>query len=384
MTIALTDAWLRPDDAASPTLPSATSAFPMEPIDLHRRLPGYAPTPLRDLPALALDIGVGRLLVKDEASRMGLPAFKVLGASWAIYRALSARWPDLGHDWATIDDLRARIANRKPITFAAATDGNHGRAVAHIARLLGTTATIVVPANMVPARIAAIEAEGATIERVSGGYGEAVARSAALASATCEVISDTSWPGYEAVPRWVIDGYGTMFAEISAQAPEPPTHVLVPVGVGALAAAALAAAATMTPRPRVIGVEPDAADCVLRSLRAGTPITLPGEQGSIMAGLNCDTPSPVAWDALRAGLDVVLSIPDDAARTAMRVLADHGVVAGETGAAALAGLLALAGSPLWDELGLGDNAVVLALMTEGATDPAAWQTITGRPLPPIG
>ena len=384
MTTALTDIWFRQRPVVlSPDLDPA-SALPISPLELHRRLPDYQPTPIHDLSDLASDLKVEQVLVKDETSRLGLPAFKMLGASWAIYRALAARWPGLKHDWKTIDQLKKQVQNHAPVSFAAATDGNHGRAVARMAAMLGCEATIIVPNSMVPARIEAIEEEGAKVEIVEGTYDAAVARSAELASDSCIVISDTAWPGYDQVPRWVIEGYSTMFLELQEQCRLTPSHALVPMGVGALAAAAIVAARHRMPPATVIGIEPDGAACVLASLKRGTPTTVPGPHESIMAGLNCDQPSPVAWPVLAAGLTASVAIPDDAAREAMRVLARNNVVAGETGAASLGGLLAIAGhsdaTNLRSRLHLDKRASVLILATEGATDPESWQKITRRSL----
>jgi diaminopropionate ammonia-lyase len=225
----------------------------------HRRLPGYAPTPLRDMPALAAEVGVHRVLVKDESSRMGLPAFKILGASWATYWALCER---LGGEpeWATLDDLAAVVAERLgPLRLVAATDGNHGRAVARMARLLGLRSTIVVPDGTAEARIGGITSEGAEVVVAPGTYDDAVTLSAGMAGDRELVISDTSWPGYEDPPRRVIEGYATIFAEIEVQLVEmgldapglevtetgvevpgaPVVDVaVVPLGVGALGASA--------------------------------------------------------------------------------------------------------------------------------------------------
>ena len=187
------------------------------PFAFHRRLPGYAPTPLRDAAGLARELGLGRVWVKQESSRFGLPAFKVLGASWATYRALAER---IGHEpvgWSTFDDLAAWAAPLRPMTLAAATDGNHGRAVARMAALLGFDARIYVPDDMIPARRAAIAGEGAEVFVVHGTYDEAVARSSEDDGERCLVISDSAWPGYETVPGWVIEGYGTILQEVDDQ-----------------------------------------------------------------------------------------------------------------------------------------------------------------------
>lgn len=356
---------------------------PDAPQRFHASMPGYEPTPLRSAPAAATRLGLREVLVKDESARLGLPSFKVLGASWAIYRALLDR---LGLTPGGVDGFDGLKAETKSLgdgfTLSAATDGNHGHAVARMAALLGLGARIYVPANTVQPRIDAIAAEGATVTVVDGGYQDAVARSAQDAGERCLVISDTSWEGYEEVPAWVIEGYSTIFAEIEGVLPAgPPDVVVIPIGVGALAAAVIRHFwGAPGPRPRLVGVEPTSAACVLESVAAGRVSTLEHDQHSIMAGLNCATPSLVAWPLVSAGIDVYLAVPDNRVPEAMRLLADDGIVAGETGAAGLAGMLALVEESLAaarEAAGLGPDTSALLLCTEGATDPDAYRRIVG-------
>lgn len=357
--------------------PAAAGDEP-QPRDFHRRLPGYEATPLVDAAALASDLGVGRLWVKDEAWRLGLPAFKMLGASWASYRLLVDR---LGAEpaWSTIDELAAAVAPLGPLTLVAATDGNHGRAVARTARLLGLGAHILVPAGTAEARIEAIESEGAQVDVVDGTYDDAIAASAALASDSALVVSDTSWPGYAEVPQWVIDGYATIFAEVdeqlAAMAGPPPDVVVAQMGVGALAAATIGhVRRVLGEDTTVVVVEPLSAACGLRSAEAGEVVEVPGPHTSIMAGLNCGLVSELAWPAVEVGTDWFVAVSDGAAEQAMRDLATVGVTSGETGAAGLAGLRELVSS---GRAGIGPESTVLVLNTEGPTDPAAYERITG-------
>jgi diaminopropionate ammonia-lyase len=360
------------------------------PLDFHRRLPEYAVTPLVDASGLAGALGVGRAWVKDESWRLGLPAFKILGASWAVYRALERRSGGSIGGWGDAGGLRERLAPLLPMTLAAATDGNHGRAVARMARMLGLGARIFVPADMVAARIEAIESEGAEVVVIQGTYDEAVARSAEEAGEHCLVISDTSWPGYEDVPRWVIDGYSTILWEVSDEldrrGEEGPTLVIAQIGVGAFAAAVTRhfRSPGVSPRPKILGVEPARAACALASAEAGGIVHVPGPHGSIMAGLNCGSPSVVAWPTISKGIDLFVAIEDDWAREAMRMLAGAGIVSGETGAAGLAGLLAFAQEEEGRRtLGLTEEARVLVFNCEGATDPGAYgRIVAGADGPP--
>lgn len=352
----------------------------LDPLSFHRKLPGYSPTPLLSAPSVASRLGLSRVLLKNESSRFGLPSFKLLGASWAACRALATRAGLAPGDWPALEDLAKALSFLKPFTLAAATDGNHGRAVAHMARLLGFESRIFVPRGTAAARIRAIESEGARCTVVDGDYDAAIARSAEEMSKRCLVIDDTSWPGYEEIPRWVIQGYGTIFREIEEQIDSPPSAVLVPIGVGALGAAAVDFY-KRTSGALVVGVEPNSAACLLASIEAGELVTVPGPQDSIMAGLNCGTPSSIAFPTLLAGLDASVAIDDSYAEEAMRTLAACGIVSGETGAAALAGLEALLALPdaaaIRTELGLDRNAAVLLLVTEGATDPESYRRIVG-------
>ncbi len=375
-------ALVAPREPELPPVPAISAS----PRDFHASMAGYQPTPLRDAPRAAQRLGVREVLVKDESERMGLPSFKVLGASWAIHRALVEHLGSSLEEIPTFDRLRAEVARARPLTLVAATDGNHGRAVAHLAALLGLEARIYVPGDMVVARIAAIEGEGATVTVIDGGYDDAMARSAQDAGERRLVISDTSWPGYERVPGWVIEGYTTIFAEIDEALTEAgrgePDIVVVPIGVGALAAAAVrhywSRAAS---RPRLAGVEPTSAACVLESVAAGRIVTLGHPQTSIMAGLNCATPSLIAWPLVSRGIDLYLAVPDSYLADATRLLAADGVVAGECGAAGLAAMTAAATdthlAQAREALDLGPESRVLLLCTEGATDPGAYRRLIG-------
>jgi diaminopropionate ammonia-lyase len=354
------------------------------PLPFHRGMPGYEPAPLIDAKELARQIGVGTLLVKDQSLCFGLPAFKIIGASWAVNRAVSER---LGLPQAeTFAELRDRAEAVRPLRLTTATDGNHGRAVAHMAALLGLDATIYVPRGTVQARIDGIESEGARLVVVDGSYDETVARAAEDAGERCVIVSDTSWPGYTSIPGAVIDGYATIMAEVDAQvtalgAPRPDL-VLVQSGVGALAAA-VGAHCGAAARPILVSVEPDDAACTLESLAAGRVVTVPGPHRSIMAGLNCGTLSMIAWPVIQGTFDLAITVDDDRAREAMRLLAGAGVVSGESGASGLAGLLALLTAPELqaprERVGIGAGTSALVFSTEGATDPDAYARVVGAP-----
>ncbi len=365
---------------------AAKSAPPLsEPLAFHQRLPTYATTPLIDVPELARTLGIGQLLIKDESHRLALPAFKILGASWAVYRALETRLGQSLEPWRTIDELTEKLAPLRPITLTTATDGNHGRAIAHVAALFGFEARIYVPAGTASARIDAIASEGARVEVVNGTYDNAVVRAAEDASASCVVISDTSWPGYEEIPGWVAEGYSTIMSEIddelAKRSESNPKLIAIQFGVGALAAAVVRhyRQTRFDRQPKILSVEPLHAACALASMEAREIVTVPGPHDSIMAGLNCGRPSMLAWPIVSRGIDAFIAISDERAREAMRALARAGIVAGETGAAGLAGLFELligAESPRNREaLEIDENTRALVIVTEGATDPESYHRI---------
>lgn len=354
------------------------------PLRFHRRLPGYEATPLVDAPGLADALGVGKVFVKDESSRLGLPAFKVLGASWAVYRALEARLGDEGFgDWEEIGNLKEKLNPLRQLPLVAATDGNHGRALAWVARQLGLGAKIFVPQDMVPARREAIANEGAEVIVVDGTYDDAVERSAEERGL---LISDMSWPGYERIPSWVIEGYSTMLWEIDDELKrrneERPDLVVVQVGVGAFAAAVARhfRRPGASPRPKLISVEPASADCLFQSVAAGRIVSVSGPHDSIMSGLNCGRPSLVAWPTVSRGIDLLVAVDDEPAREAMRLAAQSGIVSGETGAAGLGGLLELLrpGDAARQALGMDKESRVLLFNCEGATDPDAYRKAMAR------
>ena len=363
------------------------------PLAFHRRLPGYEETPLVDAPGIAEALGVGKVWVKDESARLGLPAFKVLGASWAVYKALEERLPGgTFGDWETVEELKEKLEPLRPLDLVAATDGNHGRALARVARLLGLGARIFVPEEMVAARREAIAGEGAEVVVVKGTYDEAVERSYEEAGERSLVVSDMSWPGYERIPAWVIEGYSTMLWEIDDELERRgeagPDLVVVQVGVGAFAAAVTRhfRVPQRSRHPKLLGVEPAGAACLLESVAAGRIVSVPGPHDSIMAGLNCGRPSLVAWPTVSRGIDVLVAVDDEPAQEAMRLTAASGIVSGETGAAGLGGLLELlrrgGENPEQEEkarraLGVGGESRVLLFNCEGATDPDRYRELVG-------
>jgi len=324
----------------------------------YRRTPA---TPLRPLPGLAATLGLGSLAVKDETSRLGLPAFKILGARYAVARLLD-------------------MLDRPPAALAAASTGNHGRAVARAARQRGIDAHIYLPAGTLPSRIAALDAEGANVVVTGAGYDESVrlmARDAADHGWT--VVSDASWDGYEDVPRWIMTGYTWMLQEARSQWDARPDILIVQAGVGSLAGAAAGwlDATYGRDRPHLVVAEPEGSACVTASLAAGARVSLDRCEPTAMAGLWCAEVSPLAWPVLHHVVDAAIGVTEEQDVEAMRMLvsprgADPAIDAGPSGAAGLAALVRLARDPALAEmravLGVGRATRVMTIVTEGRTD----------------
>jgi N-carbamoyl-L-amino-acid hydrolase len=348
------------------------------------------PTPAWSLPGLAAQLGIGQVVVKDESRRSTLGSFKVLGAPIALLRLILRRWPDRG--WTPADLLAGKHAQALGgFVVISATDGNHGRALAAAAQNIGCRCVIVLHAQVSDEREAPIAALGAEVVRIAGNYDESVEEAARLAKANgWEVVSDTSYDGYEEVPRDVMQGYGILADELlentATGAPCPFTHVIVQGGVGGLAAGVVShfweryGAA----RPTFIVVEPEQADCLLQSARSGRPDRATGTVDSVMAGLACGETSPLAWRFLQPAVDLFMTVTDAQAERAMRSLAtgeagDMPVLSGESGAAGLAALQVLAADPqARDVAGLDASSRVLLFSTEGATAPGVYKSLTGR------
>ena len=328
--------------------------------------PGYAPTPLRDLQSIARELGLAAVAFKEEQHRFGLRSFKALGGAYAVKKLAAA-------------------PGGPPAAVCCATDGNHGRSVAWGAREAGLRCVIYIHEGVSEGRAQAIRGFGAEVRRVGGNYDDSVRIAAADAAREgWTVVSDTSWEGYQDIPRDVMQGYGVMVGEAIAQGgggARPPTHVFVQGGVGGIAAATVAHLWERfgAARPRVVVVEPDKADCLTRSAEQGRVVHLSGDLDTIMAGLSCGEPSPLAWAVLDPGADAFMAIGDAAIAPAMRALAALGVVGGESGVAGLAGLrIAATDRAMRAALGLDASSRVLLFGTEGATDPALYEELVGE------
>jgi diaminopropionate ammonia-lyase len=359
-------------------------------LDFHKSLDGYAPTPLVPLPGIAEMLGLKELYVKDESHRFGIKAFKAIGASYAIYRFLKEKWETRFNGNFNEESFKDPDTLKKlgSFTFCAATDGNHGRAVAWTANKLKQRAIIYMPDNTAPSRIENIRTENGTVVLVPGTFDDCVDKCAQDAEKNgWQAISDTAYPGYMEIPKYIMLGYTTIFRELedSINSPGSPgvDFVILPAGVGGLAAAGASYYVRKygERRPSLICIEPSDCDCFLESVKYGNgePLQARGKQESIMVGLNCGIPSPIAWPIIRDGMHHFIAVTDNYAEEAMRTYYKENVTSGESGASGLAGLLALYRDAELKEakekIGLNENSRVLLINTEGDTDPINYRKI---------
>ncbi len=327
----------------------------------HKSLPEYSPTPLVSLPDLAKELGICELWIKDESTRFGLKAFKGLGASFAVHAYLKEHPGD--H------------------MFCTATDGNHGKALAWICRVLDQQCTVFLPEHTVPERIESIQKENAAVIVVNGNYDRAIEKAKEWSHQHGSIlIQDTSWPGYEKIPAYIMQGYQTAFREMESWLGKHPIDlILIQAGVGSWAASAAwyFNRISETTCPVLIVVEAFETDCILESIRRNR-ITCTSKSGqTLLAGLNCGLPSQLAWNILKQGADAFLSVPDRICIEAMKRFyypsgSDPQIISGESGAAGLGGLMELLSSnDLQDAkkgIGLNRDSKVLLFNTEGVTD----------------
>ena len=353
----------------SPT-PTSSAATPGQgALAFHEQFPGYAPSPLVSLPAVADELGVRAVYVKQESNRFGLPSFKVLGASWAIYQAIRSF---LGlPDGITLNDLIERVrAESAPITLVAATEGNHGRAVARVAQQMSLQCRIYVPCTMHAYTQERIRSEGADVTVVDGDYDRAVETAAAAAAELSRgiLIQDTAMEGYREIPTWVVEGYATLLREADAQLHAlglQNSLVVAPVGVGSFAQAVATYYKSRETPATVVTVEPDTAPCLTHSLQQGqqtSVVTSP----SIMAGMNCGTVSAAAWPVLKQLVDVSITVSDWESHCAVQELVPKSIDAGPCGAASLAAIRRLKTEASIASTLLSPESVILLLSTEGS------------------
>ena len=367
----------------------------------HESFPQYSKTPLSKLDHMAEYLGLGGLFVKDESYRFGLNAFKVLGGSFAMANYIAKQThrdvSQLPYAVLTSEELRKEFGQA---TFFTATDGNHGRGVAWAANRLGQKSVVLMPKGSTQTRLENILKEGADATITDVNYDECVRRANAMAEQTPNgvMVQDTAWDGYEEIPSWIMQGYGTMASEADEQLREygcdRPTHIFIQAGVGSLAGAVQGYFANRYPDnpPVVVVMEADSAACLYKGAKAadGSIRIVDGDMPTIMAGLACGEPNTISWDILKNHVSVFTSCPDWVSARGMRLLAapvkgDPQVTSGESGAVGMGLLSAVMEQEeyrdLRELLKLDKNSTVLLFSTEGDTDSAlqrncmGWETI---------
>ena len=366
----------------------------------HESFPQYSVTPLVKLDHMAAYLGLKEVYVKDESYRFGLNAFKVLGGSFAMARYIAKQTgkdvSELPYNVLTSDELRKEFGQA---TFFTATDGNHGRGVAWAANKLGQKAVVLMPKGSTQTRLNNILKEGAKATIEEENYDECVRMANAMAEKTENgvMVQDTAWDGYEEIPAWIMQGYGTMAMEageqLKAQGCERPTHIFVQAGVGSLAGAVVGYFSNLYADnlPTFVVVEAEAAACLYKGAAAGDGDIriVDGDMQTIMAGLACGEPNTISWDILKNHVKVFIAAPDWVAANGMRMLAapvkgDAPITSGESGAAPFGALAAMMTmdeyKDLRNDIGLDENSKVLLFSTEGDTDPDRYKNIVWKGL----
>ncbi len=367
--------------------------------NFHKRFPQYKETPLQNLKSLATLYGVKAIYVKDESYRFGLNAFKVLGGAYAIGKYLAERL-DMPIENLSLDYLKSEAIKEKlgTLTFVTATDGNHGRGIAWAARELGHKSVVYMPKGSSQLRLENILAEGAEASITSLNYDDAVRLANQYAEDTGAIlIQDSSWPGYEEIPKWIIQGYATLTDEVTEQLEmlklNRPTHIFLQAGVGSFASSVLGYFTALygAERPISVIVEPNEAACIFKSAQIGDglPHNVTGFMPTIMAGLACGEPSMVSWDILRDYADMYLSCDDSVTELGMRILAnpigsDPKIISGESGAVGMGVLDLLIKDSKYHGLAqlleIDSNSSILLISTEGDTDPINYKKIIEKTL----
>jgi diaminopropionate ammonia-lyase len=356
-------------------------------IDVISHWPGYIATPLYSLDALAKDIGVARIWYKDESQRFHLKSFKALGGAYAVARQLQAKVAEVAGEVPSMQDILDQKFSDivHQVVISCATDGNHGRSVAWGCQMFGCQCVIFIPREVSEGRKQAIEAFGAKVIRIAGNYDESVKQADNEARQLGRIIvSDTSYEGHLEIPKDVALGYTVLLSESIAQIGDDiPTHVFIQGGVGGLASAVCAYFWELwgEQRPRFIVVEPEKANCLQESARAGSPVVVEGDHDTLMAGLACGEVSLLAWEILSIGVDDFLTVNEAAVPLTMRLLArgfdgDPAIEAGESAVAGLAALISARNNPQDSkQLDLDESSRIYLLGTEGATDPELYKRL---------
>lgn len=337
--------------------------------EFHRRLPGYKESPLISLPDTAKELGIKAVFVKDESSRLGLPAFKILGASWGTFRAIASQ---TGLPLDTHLEEISKTARNAGIVLFAATEGNHGRAVARMGKILNIPVKIFMSRFSDDETVKKIESEGAQVTVIAGDYDQAVARASDESKLAPNglLIQDNAFEDYEEVPAWIVEGYSTLLFETERQLATKglkATILVTPIGVGSLGHAVVAYSKSDGRHISVLTVEPETAACLNDNLRSGRWATTE-TTATIMNGMNCGTVSPISWPILREGVDASVTISDLDCHDSINYLKSLGLNSGPCGAASLCALrkLALSRSSSSSSSSMLDaNSVVVLLSTEG-------------------
>lgn len=368
-----------------------TTKISNEAYNFHKTLSNYSETPLIELNNLAENLGIENVLVKDESTRLDLKAFKILGAIYAIAKYL-ANYCNLEKENLDYERILSCLENKKQVTFITATDGNHGKAVARGAKIFKQKAIVYLPEGSAQARVEAIEDEGAIASVLNMNYDQAVKQASLVAKEKGYVlIQDTAFNDYQLVPQQIMHGYQTIVFELKKQLEEKVTHVFLQAGVGSFAASIIEAFMSVFEYvPKFVLIEPKIANCYFKSAEKENniyPSSIGGKLETIMAGLACGEPNPIAYPLIRDNVSCYVSSSDEVAEVALRTLArplkdDLPIKSGESGGIGIGVLKTIVDKKEYafakEKLNLNDKSIVLVINTEGITDPVNYMKIVSE------
>lgn len=361
---------------------------------IHDSIPQCKTSPLVHLTSLSEYLGLKSIFVKNESKRGSINSFKILGATYAVSKLICGKL-GLKIEEVTFDYLKSKEVNEKinNITLVTCSDGNHGRGIAWTANQLGLKAIIYMPKGTVESRVKNIETLGAQVVVTELNYDDTVRHANKMAQLNnWHIVQDTSWEGYDEIPKNILQGYSTMGMEAIEQLQAlgvcKPTHIFVQAGVGAMAGGVTGAIANFYDGaiPTTVIMEPTNAACYFKSaeINDGFPHNVDGDLESIMAGLACGEPVKAGWDIIKDFAYGFCKCPDYVTADGMRVLGnpigeDERIIAGESAGVGIGFILKVMTDPQYRKtkelLKLNKESVVLVFSTEGDTDPINYRKI---------
>jgi diaminopropionate ammonia-lyase len=352
-------------------------------INFHKSIQSYQRTKIISLKNLAKSFDIQNIYVKDESKRFSLDTFKALGPIYALYQFYNTLNLDkFSVELSYLNFFKASYLNQfGNYVFTTATDGNHGKALAWACKLIGQKSVIYVPSYTVQSRMDAIEEHTDSLIKINGTYQETVDFCYHEADKyKRQVITDSSSETSYQSGKIIMEAYLTMFYEIEEEKEHAALakidHIFLQCGVGSLTASGLYFYLNQNKEaPKIINVEPFEADCVYQSILSGKLSKAKGSMKTMMAGLNCDLPSFLAWNLFKEHLEYTMLIDEKSVEKALQIYNspigdDDKIISAESGAASLAAVIeVLSDKNSRKKLEITQDSSIMIINTEANTDP---------------